>query len=101
MRLVRDGDESDQVSYVLGRHPLPLEDSMKKLLLAAAVAGSLAFTPATLEPHPHIKRAITELAAARKELASAAHDFGGHRADALAAIDGAIKQLKLAQQFDK
>jgi hypothetical protein len=30
---------------------------------------------------------------------AAAHDFGGHRADALAACDTAIAQLKLALQF--
>jgi hypothetical protein len=74
---------------------------MKALLLAAAVAGSLAFTPATLAPHPHIRRAVTELVSARKELQGAAHDFGGHKADAIAAVDAAIKQLKLAEQFDK
>ncbi|HEX3865580.1 MAG TPA: hypothetical protein VHV78_02470, partial [Gemmatimonadaceae bacterium] len=61
---------------------------MKALLLAASVAASLALTPASLAPHPHIKSAINELVAARKELQAAAHDFGGHRADAIAAVDG-------------
>lgn len=74
---------------------------MKALLLAAGVAGSLAFTPARLEPHPHIRTAIVELQAAREELRTAAHDFGGHRVDAMRAVDNAIKQLKIAQQFDK
>lgn len=74
---------------------------MRALMLAAVVAGTVAFTPATLEPHPHIKRAITELVAARKDLVSAAHDFGGHKASAIAAVDAAIAQLRLAQQFDK
>jgi len=73
---------------------------MKALLLAAGIAGSLAFTPATIEPHPHIRSALVELTAARKELQTAAHDFGGHRVDALRAVDAAIKQLRLAQQFD-
>ena len=75
--------------------------SMKKLLLAAAIVGSLAFTPAVIEPHPHLKNAIAELVAARKELSTAAHDFGGHRVDAVAAIDAALKQLRLAEKFDK
>ncbi len=74
---------------------------MKALVLAALVVGSIAATPATLAPHPHIHTAITELVAARQELKSAAHGFGGHRVDAMAAIDGALKQLRLAQQFDK
>jgi hypothetical protein len=74
---------------------------MKALVLAAAIAGSLAFTPATIEPHPHIRGAIAELQEARKELQTAAHDFGGHRVQAMRAVDAAIKQLRLAQQFDK
>jgi hypothetical protein len=74
---------------------------MKALLLAAGVVGSLAFTPATIEPHPHIRSAIVELTAARKELQTAAHDFGGHRVEAMRAIDAAVKQLRIAQQYDK
>ena len=74
---------------------------MKMLLLAAGLTGTMAFTPATLEPHPHIRSAVVELEAARQELKTAAHDFGGHRVEAMKAIDGAIRQLKLAQQYDK
>jgi len=53
------------------------------------------------EQHPHIRAAIRELEASKKELQTAAHDFGGHRVDAIKAIDEALKQLRLAQQFDK
>jgi hypothetical protein len=74
---------------------------MRSLLLAAGIAGSLAFTPATIEPHPHIRGAIGELVEARKELQTAAHDFGGHRVAAIRAVDAAIRQLRLAQQYDK
>jgi hypothetical protein len=74
---------------------------MRSLLLAAGIVGSLAFTPATIEPHPHIRGAIAELVEARKELQTAAHDFGGHRVAAIRAVDTAIKQLRLAQQYDK
>jgi hypothetical protein len=74
---------------------------MRSLLLAVGIAGSLAFTPATIEPHPHIRGAIAELVEARKELQTAAHDFGGHRVAAVRAVDAAIKQLRLAQQYDK
>jgi hypothetical protein len=73
---------------------------MKALLLIAGIAGSLAFTPAPIEPHPHIRTAIAELTAARNELKTAAHDFGGHRVEAMRAVDNAIKQLRLAQQYD-
>jgi hypothetical protein len=74
---------------------------MKMLLLAAGLAGTMAFTPATLEPHPHIHGAVVELEAARLELKNAAHDFGGHRVEAMKAIDAAIRQLRLAEKFDK
>ena len=45
------------------------------------------------EHHPHTRSAINELQEARRELQSAAHDFGGHRADALRACNEAIHQL--------
>ena len=53
------------------------------------------------ERHPEIHRAIHALEAAKKDMQSAAHDFGGHRVDAIAACDNAIAQLKLALQYDK
>jgi hypothetical protein len=73
---------------------------MRKIMLGMGLIGSMAFAR-PLEPHPHIRSAIVELQEAKKELQSAAHDFGGHRVDAIRAIDGALKQLRLAQQFDK
>jgi hypothetical protein len=73
---------------------------MRTLMLGLGLAGSMAFTPRVIEPHPHIRSAVVELEAARKELRTAAHDFGGHRAEALRAVDVAIKQLRLAQQYD-
>ena len=53
------------------------------------------------ERHPHIRAAIRELQEARRELQTAAHDFGGHRAEALEAVDNAIKQLHQALKYDK
>lgn len=53
------------------------------------------------ERHPEIRKAITSLERAKYALQHASHDFGGHRADALAATDKAIEQLKLALQYDK
>lgn len=53
------------------------------------------------ERHPEIRKAITALEQARYALQHADHDFGGHRADALAATDKAIVQLRLALQYDK
>lgn len=53
------------------------------------------------EHHPHIHHALKELREARKELKEAAHDFGGHREEALKAVDEAIAQLKTALKYDK
>lgn len=53
------------------------------------------------EQHPRIRRAIRELEAAKKELQEAPHDFGGHRADAVQAVDRALEQLRIALQYDK
>ena len=56
---------------------------------------------ARAEAHPRIHAAIKELQAAKEELQKAPHDFGGHRADAVQAVDRAIEQLRLALQYDK
>lgn len=53
------------------------------------------------ERHPHIRHALKALREARKELKEAAHDFNGHRKEALEAVDGAIKQLDLAMKNDR
>lgn len=53
------------------------------------------------EQHPHIRAALRELREARRELETAAHDFGGHRKEAIEAVDNAIKQLQEALQYDK
>jgi hypothetical protein len=52
------------------------------------------------ERHPRIRSAIRELEAAKAELQKAPHDFGGHRADAVVAVDRAVAQLRLALQYD-
>jgi hypothetical protein len=52
------------------------------------------------EHHPHIRAALKELREAKAELETAAHDFGGHRADAIKAVEHAIRQLEKALEFD-
>lgn len=53
------------------------------------------------EPHPEIEAAIRSLERAKDHLNHAAHDFGGHRVDAIAAIDGALRQLHICMDYDK
>lgn len=73
-------------------------------ILTAAGAPTPAPNPQVLkgsEQHPHIRAALRELREARHELETAAHDFGGHRKEAIEAVDNAIKQLQEALQYDK
>jgi hypothetical protein len=53
------------------------------------------------EPHPEIRDAMRALQAARDHLEHAAHDFHGHRVDAIAAIDAAMRQLRICMDFDR
>lgn len=53
----------------------------------------------TGERHPAIRAAIAALGRAKTEMQNAKHDFGGHRAAALAECDKAIQQLQLALQY--
>lgn len=65
-------------------------------------AGSLLAPPhVQRERHPEINGAIRSLERAKAYLQKAAHDFGGHRAEALEAVDKALAQLRQALQYDK
>ena len=71
------------------------------ILGAAATSGvALAATLASAqERHPKIRQAIRALEAARDDLAHAAHDFGGHRDDAIHACDEATRQLQICLRY--
>ena len=49
--------------------------------------------------HPQIEDALAALRNAREHLEHAAHDFGGHRVDAIKAIDEAGRQLRICMQY--
>jgi hypothetical protein len=57
--------------------------------------------PPPQERHPHIRTALGELREANEELRTAAHDFCGHRVEAMRAIDVARRQLQLALDCDR
>lgn len=77
--------------------------------LCAAPLGATSTHPArptnavvrVAEPHPQITAAIRSLERAKAHLQKAAHDFGGHRVEAIQAIDAAIAQLKTCLQYDQ
>jgi len=77
---------------------------LTRLLGAAVVLLALAFpvtTPANPpEHHPEIRQAIAALRRAREHMDHAAHDFGGHRVEAIRATDEAIRQLEICLKYD-
>jgi hypothetical protein len=67
-------------------------------------ANALPTTPATaapVEPHPEIREALHALRRAKEHMEKAAHDFGGHRVEAIEATNKAIQQLELCLKYDK
>ena len=66
------------------------------LLAIGTIATPRYANPAPPPGHPHIEAAVNELREARVELEKAAHDFCGHRAEALRDTDVALKQLQEA-----
>ena len=94
----------------LSAAPLIVLLALPVALVAATPSGPARPAPAApaapaamsyAEPHPEINAAIRSLERAKLHLQKAAHDFGGHRVEAIRAIDGALEQLKLALQYDK
>jgi hypothetical protein len=78
----------------------PAAPSHANALPAAAAQPAAAAAPAA-EPHPEIREALASLRHAKEHMEHAAHDFGGHRVDALHATDEAIHQLEICLKFDK
>ncbi len=67
----------------------------------AATPQPNAAPAAAPEPHPEIRESIASLRRAKEHMEHAAHDFGGHRVDAIRATDEAIRQLEICLKFDK
>jgi len=72
-----------------------MKNILKGFLAGMAVMGAMTF--AVAQPrHPRIHAAVSALESARIELQEAAHDFCGHRAQALKDTDAALRQLRFA-----
>jgi hypothetical protein len=73
------------------------------LFALLVLVGSLlapAYSRAGAEQHPLIRRAMAALQAARTDLQNAAHDYCGHRVEALEATNAALAQLQQALACD-
>lgn len=51
--------------------------------------------------HGHLRESMDALRAARIELAEAHHNYGGHRDEAIRAIDAAIYHLDMCIRYDR
>ena len=72
------------------------------VLMVMGVIGTS--RPANTEPqerHPRIRAAIDALRDANEYMRTAAHDFCGHRVEAMRDSDAALRQLRLALECDR
>jgi acyl-CoA reductase-like NAD-dependent aldehyde dehydrogenase len=79
----------------------PAANNSMRNAVPAVSAQLFAAEASPAERHPHIRSALHELREARGELKTAAHDFGGHRDEAVEAVDKAIRQLEECLKYDK
>ena len=68
-------------------------------LAVIAMMLALSSPSPAFERHPEIDDALHALHAAKDHLEHAAHDFGGHRVEAIRAIDEADRQLRICLQY--
>jgi type II secretory pathway component PulM len=73
---------------------------MMSVLAVLALMVALAPSSPAAGRHPQIQEALQALRNARTHLMEAAHDFHGHKADAIKATDEAIRQLEICMQYD-
>lgn len=74
----------------------------KRMMSGFAVLGLLIML-ASASPaagnHPEIEDALAALEKAKAHLQQAGHDFGGHRDNAISAINGAEKELRICLKY--
>jgi len=86
-------------AYTASAPAAPHKTSANAVPTAAPQPNSAAASPA--ERHPEIREAIASLRRAKQHLEHGAHDFGGHRVEAIRATDEAIHQLEECLKYDK
>ncbi len=86
-------------AYTASTPAAPNKANSNAIPAAAPQPNAATATPA--EPHPEIREAIAALRRAKEHLEHAAHDFGGHRVEAIRATDVAIHQLEDCLKYDR
>src|ERR1700740_304101 len=86
-------------AFIASAPAAPNAPGGKAIPTTTSQPGETAADPA--ERHPQIREALGALRRAKEHMEHAAHDFGGHRVEALKATDEAIRQLEICLKFDK
>jgi pyruvate kinase len=69
-------------------------------LIAVILVLATAPVSSARERHPEIRAALDALNVARAHLQAGAHDFHGHRVEALKDVDAAIHEAEICMQED-
>ena len=88
-------------AFLASTHAAPNNANTPATPAAKAQPATPAAAAPAAEPHPQIREALEALRRAKAHMEHAAHDFGGHRVEALKATDEAIRQLEACLKFDK
>jgi len=86
-------------AFIVSAPGAPRKANAPEVPAANAPPATTTATPA--ERHPQIREAIATLRRAKEHMEHAAHDFVGHRVEAIRATDEAIRQLELCLKFDR
>ena len=86
-------------AFLVSTNAAPNKANTPATPAAHAPAPPATATPA--EPHPQIREALGALRRAKEHMEHAAHDFGGHRVEAIEATNKAIEQLEICLKYDK
>lgn len=73
---------------------------MTRILQALALTAALSVSALATAAQPHMEAALAKLKEAKAELNQASDDKGGHRVNAIKAVDHAIEQVQKGMAFD-
>src|SRR2546430_9788282 len=94
-RRVQIASGSTGDSVIGGARPVREEEAlMRRLALVVATGLVFAVGVARAQEHPRMEEAKKDLQAAKTALQASAHDYGGHRKQAIEAIDRALGQIR-------
>jgi uncharacterized membrane-anchored protein YhcB (DUF1043 family) len=80
-----------------------MTQSLKNIIFGMAL-GILLMVPVLVMAngkHPHMEKARHHLEQAKQQLSEAAHDYNGHRSEAVRFVDQALEQIRVGIETAK